>query len=103
MYFEDFGNPRQRFRRFALAHHIFHTHEDECQQAAPYGMAGELRAIAFDDAALFELAYAFENRRRRHADLASNLGIGRPRVLLKNPQYLLVSFVDHTVSLSINE
>ena len=103
MHFEGFGNPRHRLGGFALARHVFEPHEDESQQTAPDGVAGELRAVAFDDAALFELAYAFHNRRRGHAHLAGDFGVGRPRVLLKNLQYFPVSFVDHTVSLTINE
>lgn len=58
----------------------------------------DLRRIAFDDTASFELPDPFKDGRRRQPDVAGDIGLGFPGVCLKNLGNTEVYCVDYSAS-----
>ena len=94
---EHFGDLRQRLRRRLLRAVFAGAHGDKGQQRAIGDVRIDRGDVFADDAPRFELAHALQDGRRRQAHGLGDVGLGRPRVFLKNLQNLRVNFVNRSV------
>ena len=95
---EHFSAVREQTADVVVTEWFLTPDRDEGESPLVDDVGIDLRRIAFDDTASFELPDPLENGGRRQPDVAGDVGLGFPGVCLKNLGNTEVYSVDYSAS-----